>query len=516
MRRRIAFKLVVSVAVTLLAVLGLTAWLGLRALEDFAMTEVREGGDRLATTIKRSLRHAMLRDDREAVAQTVRAMADGEDRLDIRVFNKDGRVMFSSSPADSGRRVALEEAACRGCHQGGRATASLPPWDRSDVYVAASGERVFQRIEPIYNEPECATAPCHVHPAEQRVLGVMDVALPLARFDANMARFRGTAAVAAWIAVGLTAIVIVLLVSRLVTRRIRLMVRGTQRVSAGDLDHRIQAFGGDEIGVLATSFNEMTAKLQETRGCLLMSERLASLGRLSAGIAHEINNPLTGIALLADSTREALPDGDPRRPALETIVAETMRCREVIKGLLDFARQSPPSKQAVRMAVLVARAVAVLEPAAARRRVRLDPAGDGELEVVADPAQIQQVLLNLVLNAMDAMPDGGVVALHWSREGADAELSVTDTGVGIPGDALSKVFEPFFSTKGKKGTGLGLAVSWGIVEQHGGTIRVSSQVGVGSTFTVVLPAVVAAMGNGAGAGNGAGTGSGSGSGNAGG
>lgn len=488
MRRRIAFRLVLSVATILLAVLGLAAWLGLGAVEDFAMTEVRDGGDRLAVTIKRSLRHAMLRADSEAIEQTVRTVATGDDPMDIRVFNKDGRVMFSSRPGDQGRRVSVDEAACRGCHQGGRATASLPADQRSDVYTGSDGVRVFQRIEPIYNEPECSSAPCHVHPADQRVLGVMDVALPLARFDAKMQRFRGTAAAVSAVAVVLIAGVIVLLVSRLVTRRIRVLVAGTRRISDGDLAHRIPRMGVDELGMLADSFNRMTAKLEETRGCLLMSERLASLGRLSAGLAHEINNPLTGVLLHASKTLDSLPADDPRRKPMQTVVEETKRCREVIRGLLDFARQSAPCKQQVRVEDVVARAVAVVEPQAARRGVRVETGGGPVPEVIADPAQLQQVVLNLLLNAIDAMPGGGVVKVAWSAEGGNVEVAVTDTGVGIAPELLGRVFEPFFTTKEGKGTGLGLAVSWGIVEQHGGTIRVSSEPGAGSTFTVVLPA----------------------------
>jgi two-component system NtrC family sensor kinase len=488
-RRTIAYRVIVYVAATLVVVLGVAAVLALRGLEDRSTDLVFLGGDRLATTLKRSLRHAMLNDDREAIAQAVKAVSAGEEPLELRIYNKDGRVMFASDEAELGRQVPLTERACAGCHQAGRPSGTLDARHRSNVFVAESGGRFFQRIEPIYNERDCSSAACHVHPAGQKVLGVMDLTQSMDSVDEGLATFRRDAIGVAVLVVALTALVILLLVRRLVTRRIGLLVDGTRRISGGDLEHRIPDLGHDEFGVLATSFNDMTARLQETRGSLLRSERLASLGRLSAGLAHEINNPLTGVLLHAGSLMDGLAQDDPRRATVQVVVDETKRCRDVVRGLLDFSRQRAPVLQTTRIGDAIGRALSVMRPQADARGIRFEADGTDDVpEVRADPAQLHQVLLNLLLNAVDASADGAIVRVKARAAGdGGAEIDVADEGSGIPAEQLAHIFEPFFTTKEGKGTGLGLAVCWGILEQHGGTIRVVSEAGRGSTFTVVLP-----------------------------
>jgi two-component system NtrC family sensor kinase len=267
------------------------------------------------------------------------------------------------------------------------------------------------------------------------------------------------------------------------------MVEGTRVISSGRLDHRIEAMGTDELGELATSFNAMTGRLEEARGRLLQSERLSSIGRLSAGIAHEINNPLTGVMLMAGSLMERLPPGDPRRETLKSIVNETTRCGEVIKGLLDFARPRTPVKVAAPIDDVLERAATLVRRQAEARKVSIDVGREGPSPVAAiDAAQVLQVILNLLLNAVDATPEGGRVRVARRVDGASVEIDVADDGAGIAPERLSQIFEPFYTTKeAGQGTGLGLAVSWGIVEQHGGTIAVRSEQGKGSTFTVRLP-----------------------------
>jgi two-component system NtrC family sensor kinase len=357
------------------------------------------------------------------------------------------------------------------------------------VYADASGQRRFQIIEPVYNEPACSTEGCH--PSGQAVLGVMGLTVPLSRIDAQLAEHRARIWASSLVAIVLVCAVVLFMLRRLVSRRIRGLVEGTRLVASGKLEHRIADLGNDELGALAASFNRMTETLQETRGQLLQSERLASLGRLSAGIAHEINNPLTGVLLCGSTVLDDLPADDPRREHLQVVVQETTRCRDIIRSLLDFARQRVPQKSAVRVAEVVDRAVRIVRNQASIGHIEIHYTPPAECTVpplFVDAGQIQQVLLNLLLNAVDAMSRGGTIMISCSEvDGGFAELRVTDTGVGIPPENLSRLFEPFFSTKGVKGNGLGLAVSWGIVEQHGGTLRVESEVGRGTTFFVRLP-----------------------------
>jgi two-component system NtrC family sensor kinase len=219
------------------------------------------------------------------------------------------------------------------------------------------------------------------------------------------------------------------------------------------------------------------------------AEKLASLGQLAAGVAHEINNPLTSILLNAHLVLESRPPGDPAAEKVRLIAEETARCSRIVKGLLEFARQAPPERSPVDLNDLLERTAALLAGQAGESGIRIESRLDRSLPLLdLDPAQVQQVLWNLVLNACEAMPAGGTVTIESRRsaDGLAAEVVVLDTGVGIPPENLGRVFDPFFTTK-KAGTGLGLAVSYGLVEQHGGSIEVQSEAGRGSTFTIKWP-----------------------------
>jgi two-component system NtrC family sensor kinase len=271
---------------------------------------------------------------------------------------------------------------------------------------------------------------------------------------------------------------------------------------------------GDEVGALAQAFNRMTEDLRRAKENLLewtwtlegrveertrelgamqarvaRAEKLASLGQLAAGVAHEINNPLTSILLNAHLVLESRPPGDPAAEKVRLIAEETARCSRIVKGLLEFARQAPPERSPVDLNDLLERTAALLAGQAGESGIRIESRLDRSLPLLdLDPAQVQQVLWNLVLNACEAMPAGGTVTIESRRsaDGLAAEVVVLDTGVGIPPENLGRVFDPFFTTK-KAGTGLGLAVSYGLVEQHGGSIEVQSEAGRGSTFTIKWP-----------------------------
>ncbi len=489
MRHRIAVRLVAAVGVTLAVGLGIGAWVAVRSLEQQVLGEVRNGGERLSDTVKRGLRHAMMHDDREAVSATVRTLAAGQDVAGLRIFSKDGTVQFASDPSVVGQRVPTTDDACKGCHGRGEPVASLSPEQRTHIYRDSSDRRLFTRIEPIYNEPDCSTAPCHVHPANQKILGVLDLTLSLQPFDRELARFRTASLASALVLTLLIALVILGFVHRFVTRRIRVLLKGMARVSGGDMEHRIRATGDDEFGYVAEAFNRMTRSLSETRGHLMQSEKLAVVGRLAAGVAHEINNPLTGVMLISSSVRDAMEPGDPRRGDLDTIHNEARRCRDIVKGLLDFSRQTKPQRTRARIETAVGQAVQVVRNQAGKRGIEIVQEGEELPAIDMDVSQVQQVFLNLLVNAMDAIGENGRIAIRRrvSKDGTAVEVEVADTGPGIPPEDLGKLFEPFYSTKGAKGTGLGLSISWGIVERHGGTLTVDSEPGHGATFTVRLP-----------------------------
>jgi two-component system NtrC family sensor kinase len=241
----------------------------------------------------------------------------------------------------------------------------------------------------------------------------------------------------------------------------------------------------------------MIHHIAETQRQLAQADKLASVGRLAAGIAHEINNPLTGVLSYASLLRKRL-DGDKETcDDLDVIVRETVRCRGIIRGLLDFARPTAPARKPMDLDEVVRRAVSVVMTQLSLHHVDLSLDLASDLPTVyADANQIQQVVVNLLLNAADAIgTEGGSIRATTRRvPSSSIELLLKDSGCGIPPEDLPRIFEPFFTTKGNHGTGLGLAVSWGIVEAHGGSLEVQSELGHGTTFTLRLSTVAAPEG----------------------
>lgn len=304
-------------------------------------------------------------------------------------------------------------------------------------------------------------------------------------------------------------------VARNISRPIRAMALAAQRVAQGDYTQKVEIASHDEIGYLAVCFNKMTLELtQATRQLrewadnleskveqrtaeiramqehLVKAEKLAAIGKLAAGVAHEINNPLTGVLTNSSLLLEDLPPDSPMREDLQIIVSETLRCRNIVKGLLEFSRQTQPHKQVVDMNSVLVDVLNLVRNQTTVKNVKLDTELDPNLPtVVVDRDQMRQVILNIVLNATESMPAGGSIRIASRQAPGDGqiEVSISDTGVGIPDEIKGKLFEPFFTTK-KSGTGLGLAIAYGIMEQHKGTIAIDSVPGRGTTITLRIPA----------------------------
>jgi len=292
------------------------------------------------------------------------------------------------------------------------------------------------------------------------------------------------------------------------------LVTATNKIAKGDLSHKVNINLKDEIGQLAHSFNmmtddlnkanqkllqwgktlekqveERTNKLKEMQDSLIQSEKLASLGKMAAGIAHEINNPLTSILINSHLLLEKTNNDPYTKESLNLITEETSRCSSIVKGLLEFSRQSPPKKEPADINRLIANTSTLLENQFKFQNIEVKKDFDPNLpNVKIDTGKIKQVLWNLMINAAEAMPDGGklTIATSLSEKQKHVIIKITDTGKGIPKDNINKLFDPFFTTK-ESGSGLGLAVTYGIIQQHQGSIKANSKVGQGTTFTVVLP-----------------------------
>jgi two-component system NtrC family sensor kinase len=356
------------------------------------------------------------------------------------------------------------------------------------------------------------------------VLGVLDVGMDLTHVDAEVASIRARSIAFALVEIALIAVIVVVFTRRYVTRPIEALVSATKAISESHLDQPIRIDTSQELSELARSFNvmrehlqasqkeneqftqrleamveERTAQLKEAHQKLLQTDRLASLGQLAASVAHEINNPISGVLNLSmllqrivDRSEQVPPERLPEfRRYLGQVVAETSRVGRIVADLLAFSRRSRRPDTLASINEIVENTVTLVSHKLELGGVRLTlDLGQGIPALRCDPSQMQQVVMNLLLNAAEATPSGGTVTVATSLEAATGRLvlEVSDTGAGMPPAIIDKIFDPFFTTKEEgKGVGLGLAVVYGIVQSHGGEIEVRSTVGSGTTFRVLLP-----------------------------
>ena len=537
MLQGLAFKLVVALTLLTAVTKGVFGYFNVKEEERHFIRNMVLGADQLSQSIASATWKAMQADRRDAAYEIMETIATKQGIDRIRILNKEGRVMFSTGP-DRGAMVDRKAEACFLCHAREKPLVRVDVPSRARVFHGPDGHRKLGIVTPLYNEPACSSASCHAHPETVHVLGVLDVDLDLRQVDRDLADIRTRTILLGFAQVLLIALFIFTFTRRFVQVPILKLIEGTKAVSALDLDRSIEIDSSAEFQALASSFNDMrerlkkaaeenarftrnletmvaeenakfiqslettvqerTRQLQLAEQRLIRSDRLASLGQLAATVAHEINNPVAGVLNLGTLmqrivTRDGIPPDriEEFQSYLDLVVAETSRVGRVVSDLLSFSRQVPPHRGPIDLNEVVRNTVSLLnhkfELSGAKAELDLQ---EDLLEVFADGSQMQQVLVNLLSNAVESVQQGGVVSVSTRglSEKQAVALEVRDTGAGIRGEDLSKIFDPFFTTKGEgKGVGLGLAVVYGIVHSHGGDIEVDSQVNQGTTFRVTLP-----------------------------
>jgi len=510
MPRRLGRKLMLSITVIVVIVAAVSGLVNVKTEEQQLLKTMILGADQLSKGITSATWHAMLDDNREAAYQVMQTIAlkQGIDR--IRMYNSGGQVMFSTnaSEARTGSVTKLD--------------LTYPVRSRR----APDGHRRLEMLTPIFNERSCSQAACHAHPADVKVLGVLDLALNLESVDHEVDSMKYRVLLVTGVEITLISLFIIFFTRRFLGRPIEKLIEGTKAISQMELDKPLDIVGSsEELDDLAQSFEMMRSRLQTALGeineftqkletkveertlqlkaaqkKLMHSDRLASLGQLSASVAHEINNPIAGVLNLSMLLQRMLKDdGVPPgrieefRKYLGQVVSETTRVGRIVSDLLAFSRRSKPQRVPADLNKIVRMTLSLVQHKMKLSNVTVEQLLCESLPAAAcDASQIQQVVLNLVLNAAEATQSKSErrVTVSTERCGSEVRLVVADNGEGIQPENLTKIFDPFFTTKSEgKGVGLGLAVSYGIIQAHGGDIEVKSEAGEGATFIVTLPIV---------------------------
>ena len=417
MRARIGGRIVLAAGLVVALAIAWVAIVSLRVQRRELTAQITRSTDLLSETVKSSMRDDMLGNHREQLRRQIEAIGAQTPIEKVRVFNKEGRIVFSSDPGEVGSTLDKRAESCDACHAQGRPLTKPKAEERARIFEGREGHRVLGIVNPIQNQASCTAAACHAHRADESVLGVLDVTVSLADVDRQVALARRRMAGQALLAILASGLLLYGLSRRLIGRPVADLAEGTRRVAEGDLTTTIPATARHELGDLARAFNDMTLKLAEARSQLTQADKLASVGRLAAGVAHEINNPLTGVLSYASLLLDAAGDDPQRKADLEVIVRETKRCREIVRGLLDFARQTPPRRQPTDLNEVARRAVAVVMNQLRISHVALGLDLTDDLpRVEADANQMQQVLVNLMVNAADAIgEEGGTIRLATRR-----------------------------------------------------------------------------------------------------
>ncbi|GMV03975.1 MAG: hypothetical protein AMXMBFR53_02570 [Gemmatimonadota bacterium] len=515
----LGIRLLVPLYLSVGVVLAVHAYVSFRSTKDHFLSLVGGEAHRSSGLIRRATHDGMLLNRLDDVQATIERMAEGPEVAVIRVYSREGTIVLSSDRGEIGRQVPLGATPCAACH--GKDDLRSPPSTEAAEVIQDGAEEVLRQLSVIENEPGCSVGSCHAADAGQSVLGVLDVEMSMLPAEAAL---DAASLQLLWTTLSLLAVVALVsavIFHRFIRQPIARLQAGARRIAGGDLSTRIEVTGGHELAHLADDFNRMaedlsraqqevevwsstleekvdqrTEELRRAQHQVQHMEKMASLGKLSATVAHELNNPISGILTYARLVERELDDQPLEGPVkeemgryLSVVKQESARCGSIVRNLLLFARMDGGQMATVDLNQVVDRSLMLIRHHMEITGVLLETQRlEGNATLFANGDELQQAMVALLVNAVEAMPDGGRLWVALEGDGDEVRVEVTDTGTGIPADALPHIFEPFFSTKTKEsGVGLGLAVVYGIVHRHGGRITVDSTLGEGTSFHIVLP-----------------------------
>jgi PAS domain S-box-containing protein len=626
--RSLGLKLICSVSAIAMLVIGVYASVNIKTQRNQLIHEVIQSSSRVSETIKRSMRYDMLKYQPDRLHRAIDTIGAQEGIEKVRIFNYLGEIIYSSDRTEMGTMVDKSAEQCYACHAKEKPFERLTTSARSRIFATAAGHRVLGMINPIYNEPDCYSAACHVHPQEQKVLGVMDIDVSLAEVDEVIISNKKKMILFAVVAILGISLTIGLFVQRFVSRPVKHLLGGTERVSAGDLSTPLDISSTNEIGTLARSFDQMTQRLQiseqelkaseetyrslfdndpnpilvfdratfqiidaniratekygyareellemsfrdlsdpedaerirssvveaciflpkvrhrkkdgsimhvDIHSCprehlgedviianiaditdsiqaeaqLIQASKMATLGEMSAGVAHELNQPLNAIRIGSDLLKKKVDRGESLDPDLTSkvageIAAQVERAANIINHLREFGRKSDLDElEKVNINKPIRDVFTVLGQQLKLRQIQVNLDLDENISpVLGVRNRLEQVFINLVMNARDSIEEKremvygeeqeGMLSIRSYQEDGKVVAVVKDNGNGMSESVKEKIFEPFFTTKEvTKGTGLGLSISYGIIKDYEGIIEVESTAGSGTMFKISFPAL---------------------------
>ena len=628
--RGVGFMLICTVSAIAILVIGVYATVNISTQRNQLIQQVIQSTNMVSDTIKRSMRYDMLKYQPERLHRAIDTIGGQEGIEKVRIFNYVGEIIYSSDRAEMGAMVDKSSEQCYACHAREKPFERLTTSARSRIFETAVGHRVLGMINPIYNETDCFSASCHVHPQEQKVLGVLDIDVSLADVDRVINSSKKKMTLFAVVAIVAVSLAIGLFIQRFVSRPVKQLVKGTERVAAGDLSTPLEISSANEIGILGRSFDQMTQRLQDSEqelkaseekyrslfdndpnpifvfdrstfqiidaniratekygytreellqmsfrdlgdpedaekirssvveaciflpkvrhrkkdgsimhvdihSCprvhlgedviianiadisdsiqaeaqLIQASKMATLGEMSAGVAHELNQPLNAIRIGSDLLKKVVEGGDNLEGDRDVLVkvyseigSQVERAANIIDHLRGFGRKSEPDEvEKVFINKPITDVFTVLGQQLKLKQIKVDLDLDESLPpIYGVNNRLEQVFINLVMNARDAIEEmrerddqqerEGILNIRTYQEKGRVTAIVRDNGIGMPERVKEKIFEPFYTTKDVgRGTGLGLSISYGIIKDYEGTIEVESMPGSGTIFKITFPAV---------------------------
>jgi two-component system NtrC family sensor kinase len=515
--KSLAGKLVVLIGLLILAGSGLYWYVSIRTDRQDLMDNSVAFISAFSEMIDRSIRYDMLLNRKDHIQRALESISATESIRRVSLLSRDGKIHYSSDKSMIGRRLILTSPACIGCHEDRlRPRQTLLKGKQWTIYEESEGRRVLSFVEPVYNEPNCYTAQCHVHSQAQRVLGVLTTDFSLHPIDQLIRAKMINTSVFTLLFLTTSSVILYLIFWRFVLKPVSSLARAMERITEGDLSQLVPYLSKDEIGRLALTFNLMMTELRtsrekleawtqllaeevekktllikRTQTKLIEAEKLSALGRLTSDIAHEIRNPLSALGGFGRRLQK-IAVGKKEREYSDIIVAEVNRLEHILRDILSFSRQAKFHYERKPITEVVNDSIATFAELCAERAVHLMVDVHVDSSVLIDSMHARQAIDNLLSNAIDAMPNGGTLTISTAAEVANdihyVAVHVSDTGSGIPEDKLSLVFEPFHTSKViGHGTGLGLSITRKIIEEHGGFVKAANNRDLGITFSLYFP-----------------------------